>query len=85
MLSHIKCLKKHGRTTCRETCTCGFGWGPQYIVLICVGSRNLSEIVMVPKQIWSSILMFLVLVMFVIYRLEETNQAPFDLLEAEAE
>ncbi|KAH9680069.1 hypothetical protein KPL71_026405 [Citrus sinensis] len=44
-------LGKHGRATCRETCTCGSGRGPRYTVLICV----------------------------------ETNRAPFDLPEAEAE
>nr|AQK77827.1 NADH dehydrogenase subunit 1 [Lophophytum mirabile subsp. bolivianum] len=54
-------------------------------VLICVGSRNSSEIVMAQKQIWSGIPLFPVLVMFFIYRLAETNRAPFDLPEAEAE
>nr|YP_010274291.1 NADH dehydrogenase subunit 1 [Cuscuta japonica]UJP67920.1 NADH dehydrogenase subunit 1 [Cuscuta japonica] len=54
-------------------------------VLICVGSRNSSEIVMAQKQIWSGIPLFPVLVMFFISRLAETNRAPFDLPEAEAE
>ncbi|XP_027772766.1 uncharacterized protein LOC107019245 isoform X2 [Solanum pennellii] len=39
----------------RETCTCGSGRGPRYTVLICVGSRNSSEIVMAQKQIWSEL------------------------------
>jgi NADH:ubiquinone oxidoreductase subunit H len=54
-------------------------------VLICVGSCNLSEIVMAQKQIWSGIPLFPVLVMFFIPCLAETNRAPSDLPEAEAE
>nr|BCT43043.1 NADH dehydrogenase subunit 1 [Musa itinerans var. formosana] len=54
-------------------------------VLICVGPCNSSEIVMAQKQIWSGIPLFPVLVMFLIPRLAETNRAPFDLPEAEAE
>nr|YP_010593439.1 NADH dehydrogenase subunit 1 [Juncus effusus]WAI96518.1 NADH dehydrogenase subunit 1 [Juncus effusus] len=54
-------------------------------VLICVGSCNLSEIVMAQKQIWYGIPLFPVLVMFFISCLAETNRAPFDLPEAEAE
>nr|QGW53570.1 NADH dehydrogenase subunit 1 [Peganum harmala] len=83
--NHRQRLGKHGRATCRETCTCGSGRGPRYTVLICVGPRNSSEIVMAQKQIWSGIPLFPVLVMFFISRLAETNRAPFDLPEAEAE
>lgn len=54
-------------------------------VLICVGSCNLSEIVMAQRQIWFGIPLFPVLVMFFISCLAETNRAPFDLPEAEAE
>nr|YP_009730991.1 NADH dehydrogenase subunit 1 [Epirixanthes elongata]QBB73129.1 NADH dehydrogenase subunit 1 [Epirixanthes elongata] len=54
-------------------------------VLICVGPRNSSEIVMAQKQIWSGIPLFPVLVLFFISCLAETNRAPFDLPEAEAE
>ena len=54
-------------------------------VLICVGSCNLSEIVMAQKQIWFGLPLFPVLVMFFISCLAETNRAPFDLPEAEAE
>jgi NADH:ubiquinone oxidoreductase subunit H len=54
-------------------------------VLICVGSCNLSEIVIAQKQIWFGIPLFPVLVMFFISCLAETNRAPFDLPEAEAE
>ena len=85
ILSHRQRLGKHGRATCRETCTCGSGRGPRYTVLICVGPRNSSEIVMAQKQIWSGIPLFPVLVMFFISCLAETNRAPFDLPEAEAE
>nr|UFH78280.1 NADH dehydrogenase subunit 1 [Chlorophytum comosum] len=56
-----------------------------YTVLICVGPCNSSEIVMAQKQIWSGIPLFPVLVMFLIPRLAETNRAPSDLPEAEAE
>ncbi|KAL4316489.1 hypothetical protein AHAS_Ahas15G0290200 [Arachis hypogaea] len=73
MLSNRLRLGKRGRATCRKTCTCGSGRVPRSTVLICVGPRNLSEIVMVQKQIWSDIPLFPVLVMFFISRLAETN------------
>ncbi|KAK6803448.1 hypothetical protein RDI58_001232 [Solanum bulbocastanum] len=59
--------------------------GPRHTVLICVGSRNSSEIVMAQKQIWFGIPLFPVLVMFFISRLAETNRALFDLPKAKAE
>nr|NP_689379.1 NADH dehydrogenase subunit 1 [Chaetosphaeridium globosum]AAM96604.1 NADH dehydrogenase subunit 1 [Chaetosphaeridium globosum] len=54
-------------------------------VLICVGSCNFSEIVLAQKQIWFAIPLFPLLIMFFISCLAETNRAPFDLPEAEAE
>ncbi|KAK8917058.1 NADH-ubiquinone oxidoreductase chain 1 [Platanthera zijinensis] len=57
----------------------------RYTVLICVGPCNSSEIVMAQKQIWSGIPLFPVFVMFFLSRIAETNRAPSDLLEAEAE
>jgi NADH-quinone oxidoreductase subunit H len=54
-------------------------------VLLCVGSLNLTEIVLAQKKIWFCIPLFPVLIMFFISCLAETNRAPFDLPEAEAE
>jgi NADH:ubiquinone oxidoreductase subunit H len=54
-------------------------------VLICVGSCNFSEIVLAQKQIWYCVPLWPLLIMFFISCLAETNRAPFDLPEAEAE
>jgi len=54
-------------------------------VLICVGSCNFSEIVLAQKQIWFCIPLWPLLILFFISCLAETNRAPFDLPEAEAE
>ncbi len=55
-------------------------------VLLCVGSLNLSDVVMAQKQgMWFVIPLFPMFVIFVISALAETNRAPFDLPEAEAE
>jgi NADH:ubiquinone oxidoreductase subunit H len=54
-------------------------------VLICVGSCNFSEIVLAQKQIWYCIPLWPLLILFFISCLAETNRAPFDLPEAEAE
>lgn len=54
-------------------------------VLLCVGSLNLSEVVMAQKRIWYCVPLFPILILFFISCLAETNRAPFDLPEAEAE
>nr|YP_009295181.1 NADH dehydrogenase subunit 1 [Dasya binghamiae]AOH77193.1 NADH dehydrogenase subunit 1 [Dasya binghamiae] len=54
-------------------------------VLLCSGSLNFSEIVLAQQSIWYAIPLFPILVMFYISILAETNRAPFDLPEAEAE
>ena len=54
-------------------------------VLLCVGSLNLSDIVMAQKKMWFIIPLFPMFVIFFISALAETNRPPFDLPEAEAE
>lgn len=54
-------------------------------VLLCAGSLNLSEIVLAQKEVWFFIPLFPLFLMFFISSLAETNRAPFDLPEAEAE
>ena len=54
-------------------------------VLLCVGSLNLSEIVLAQENIWFVIPLFPMFVIFFISALAETNRPPFDLPEAEAE
>ena len=54
-------------------------------VLLCVGSLNLSDIVMAQKNLWFIIPLFPMFVIFFISALAETNRPPFDLPEAEAE
>ena len=54
-------------------------------VLLCVGSMNLSKIVEAQKTVWFVIPLLPMAVIFVISALAETNRAPFDLPEAEAE
>ena len=54
-------------------------------VLMCVGSMNLSDIVMAQKDMWFIIPLFPMAVIFFISTLAETNRHPSDLPEAEAE
>jgi NADH-quinone oxidoreductase subunit H len=54
-------------------------------VLMCVGSLNLSDIVIAQKDMWFVIPLFPMAVIFFISTLAETNRHPFDLPEAEAE
>jgi NADH-quinone oxidoreductase subunit H len=54
-------------------------------VVVCVGSFNLSTIVIAQQKIWFIIPLFPVFIIFYISMLAETNRHPFDLPEAEAE
>lgn len=54
-------------------------------VLLCVGSLNLSSIVMFQQYIWFFIPLFPLCGMFLISALAETSRSPFDLPEAEGE
>ena len=54
-------------------------------VLLCVGSLNLSDIVVAQENLWFIIPLFPMFVVFFISALAETNRPPFDLPEAEAE
>lgn len=54
-------------------------------VLLCSGSLNFTEIVLAQQAIWYGVPLFPILIMFYISILAETNRAPFDLPEAEAE
>jgi len=54
-------------------------------VLLCVGSLNLSDIVIAQQNMWFIIPLFPMFVIFFISSLAETNRPPFDLPEAEAE
>jgi NADH-quinone oxidoreductase subunit H len=54
-------------------------------ICICVGSFNLSNIVLAQSNVWFVIPLFPMFVLFYISMLAETNRHPFDLPEAEAE
>ncbi len=54
-------------------------------VLLCVGSLNLTDIVLAQENIWFIFPLFPMFVIFFISALAETNRPPFDLPEAEAE
>lgn len=54
-------------------------------IAVCVGSLNLSKIVLAQKEVWLLVPLFPLFVMFYISMLAETNRHPFDLPEAEAE
>ena len=54
-------------------------------VLLCTGSLNLTQIVLAQQKVWFCVPLFPLLIMFFISCLAETNRAPFDLPEAEAE
>jgi NADH-quinone oxidoreductase subunit H len=54
-------------------------------VLVCVGSLNLTDIVMAQQNMWFALPLLPMFVIFFISALAETNRAPFDLPEAESE
>ena len=54
-------------------------------VLLCVGSLNLSDIVIAQKNLWFIFPLFPMFIIFFVSALAETNRPPFDLPEAEAE
>ena len=54
-------------------------------VILCTGSLNLIEIVEKQKDVWYVIPLMPLMVIFLVSILAETNRAPFDLPEAEAE
>jgi len=54
-------------------------------VLLCVGSLNLTDVVLAQKTIWFAVPLLPMFVIFFISGLAETNRTPFDLPEAEAE
>ena len=54
-------------------------------VIICVGSFNLTDIVLAQKSVWFCIPLLPMFVVFFISALAETNRTPFDLPEGESE
>nr|ABI53794.1 NADH dehydrogenase subunit 1 [Placozoan sp. BZ2423] len=54
-------------------------------VILCVGSLNISEIVISQKSVWLIIPLFPAAIMFMVASLAETARAPFDLTEGESE
>ena len=54
-------------------------------VLLCVGSLNLTDVVLAQRHVWFCIPLFPMFVVFFISGLAETNRAPFDLAEGESE
>lgn len=54
-------------------------------ILACTSSLNLTEIVLSQSKVWYIIPLFPSFILFFVSSLAETNRAPFDLPEAEAE
>jgi NADH-quinone oxidoreductase subunit H len=54
-------------------------------VLLCVGSLNLTDVVMAQRHVWFAVPLLPMFVVFFISGLAETNRAPFDLVESESE
>jgi NADH-quinone oxidoreductase subunit H len=54
-------------------------------VLLCVGSLNLTDIVLAQTRVWFFIPLFPMFIIFFVSGLAECNRAPFDLPEGESE
>lgn len=54
-------------------------------VVLCVGSLNLTKIILTQIDIWFIIPLFPAAIMFFVSALAETNRVPFDLTEGESE
>jgi NADH-quinone oxidoreductase subunit H len=54
-------------------------------VLLCVGSLNLTKIVLAQQTVWFAIPLLPMFIIFFISALAETNRSPFDLPEGESE
>jgi NADH-quinone oxidoreductase subunit H len=54
-------------------------------VLLCVGSLNLTDIVLAQRHVWFCLPLFPMFIVFFISCLAETNRSPFDLPEGESE
>jgi NADH-quinone oxidoreductase subunit H len=54
-------------------------------VLLCVGSLNLTDIVLAQRHVWFCLPLFPMFIVFFISALAETNRSPFDLPEGESE
>ncbi len=54
-------------------------------VLLCVGSLNLTDIVLAQRHIWFCLPLLPMFIVFFVSALAETNRSPFDLPEGESE
>jgi NADH-quinone oxidoreductase subunit H len=54
-------------------------------VMLCVGSLNLTDVVMAQRHVWFCLPLFPMFIIFFISTLAETNRSPFDLPEGESE
>src|SRR5262249_47786327 len=54
-------------------------------VLLCVGSLNLTDVVLAQRKIWFCLPLLPMFIVFFISALAETNRSPFDLPEGESE
>ncbi|HSE78982.1 MAG TPA: NADH-quinone oxidoreductase subunit NuoH [Alphaproteobacteria bacterium] len=54
-------------------------------VLLCVGSLNITDIVLAQKNVWFFLPLLPMFVIFFVSALAETNRSPFDLPEGESE